>query len=676
MRLGAPRIRRASPRWLVLAGTMALVFAACSPATTPSQSAAPPASAPASAEAPSEGAASTPPTGEASREETVIVKAFRKPDALIGNHYIASSDALISDGIHQLVNEPLFYFDYAAGDVVPWLAESYEYNADNTEITINLREGVLWQDGEPFTADDVVFTLDQIVAAEAPYRAANIKASVASAEAVDPQTVKITLNAPNPRFIQTELSAYIYTANFTPVPKHIYEGEDFATFAFYDPAQGWPFGTGPYALSSVGDDRSVLTRDDEWWAAATGFAELPAPRQVIFSLQGPEDTIINELATNAVDWAGHYGLSPAGAQTAMGQNPAIQSTSAFDPCPWSMTVNTKAAPWDDPEMRWALNSAVNKDSFSSLFNTPFDPTPARSTFPEFASLTASLDANADLFTTYPTTTYDTAKTAEILTAKGYTQEGGKWMKDGEPLTVRLSIFDAATLGAVWTTVEQLLVQDLTDAGFTVESAVGDFGVVLDARTNGTYDIQPWFECGSVADPWATLARYNGAAGSDNAGWLGQRRVQRPRVADRPALARRSGRRAAVPPGPRDLAARAAGDPDGPAARAHPDQHDLLDGLADRRRRVRDPAGVDHELPQHRPEPEARRVLVPGAVIGAPAHPLPVPSPPLRDRGGAQRTHARGTPRVRRLRTPAHRLLARRDLARVHGDLHPDPRRAV
>jgi peptide/nickel transport system substrate-binding protein len=518
MRLGAPRIRRASLRWLVVATTLSLAVVACSPNATPSPSSAA-TSAPAST-APSESApASTAPSGEATRAETVVVKSFRKPDALVANTYIASSDALISDGIHQLVNEPLFYFDYAKGDVVPWTAESYEYNADNTELTIHLRNGVTWQDGTPFTAEDVVFTLEQVIKAEAPFRAANIKASVASATAVDPQTVKITLKAPNPRFVQTDLSSWIYSTNFTPVPKHIYDGQDFATFAFYDLAKGEPFGTGPYKLSQIGDDRSVLTRDDNWWAAKTGFAPLPAPRQVIFSLQGPEDTLISELANNESDWAGHYGLTPAGAQTALGQNSSVQSTKAFDPCPWSLTVNTKVAPWDDPEMRWALNAAIDKTAFSSLFNTPFDPTPARSTFPEFAGLTATLDANADLFTTYNTLDYSVDKVNSTLTSKGYTKEGGKWTKNGKPLTIKLSIFNAAAVGAVWTTAEQLLVQNLTDAGFTVDSQPGDFGAVVDARTSAKFDLQSWFECGSVADPWATLNRYAGKAGTDNyGGW--------------------------------------------------------------------------------------------------------------------------------------------------------------
>jgi peptide/nickel transport system substrate-binding protein len=239
---------------------------------------------------------------------------------------------------------------------------------------------------------------------------------------------------------------------------------------------------------------------------------------VIFSLQGPEDSLISELASNDIDWAGHYGLTPAGAHTAISQNPALQATQWNDPCPWSLTINTANAPWDDAQMRWALNSIINKEQFSALFNAPAEPTPARTTFPAYGALNALLDANGDLFGTYDTLAFNVEAASETFTAKGYTQQDGKWVgADGKPLTIKLSVFNAAALGAIWTTVEQLLVQNLEDAGLTVDSAAGDFGVVADARTSGDFDVQTWFECGSVADPWATLNRYAGEKGSDNAG---------------------------------------------------------------------------------------------------------------------------------------------------------------
>lgn len=264
----------------------------------------------------------------------------------------------------------------------------------------------------------------------------------------------------------------------------------------------------------------MLVRNDSWWASETGFSDLPEPRQVVFSLPGPEDSLISELASNDIDWSGHYGLTASGADTSMAQNDALQSIEWNDPCPWSLTVNTAAAPWDDPEMRWALSLSLQKDQFSALFNQPAEPTPARTTFPEYPSLTGMLDGYDDVFEEYDTLAFDLDRAAQILESKGYELVDGSWVdSDGQPLTIRLSIFNAATLGAVWTNAEQLLIQNLEDAGFAVESSPGDFGAIVDARTNGTYDIQSWFECGSVTDPWSTLNRYAGEAGSDNpSGW--------------------------------------------------------------------------------------------------------------------------------------------------------------
>src|SRR3712207_714818 len=61
-------------------------------------------------------------------------------------------------GLHQVLYEYFFYENLQTGEYIPWLAESYEYNADFTSLTVKLRDGVTWNDGKPFTADDVVFT--------------------------------------------------------------------------------------------------------------------------------------------------------------------------------------------------------------------------------------------------------------------------------------------------------------------------------------------------------------------------------------------------------------------------------------------------------------------------------------------------------------------------------------
>ena len=51
--------------------------------------------------------------------------------------------------------EPLFYFNSITGDLVPWLGESFEMNEDFTEVTVKVRAGAKWADGEDFDAEDV-----------------------------------------------------------------------------------------------------------------------------------------------------------------------------------------------------------------------------------------------------------------------------------------------------------------------------------------------------------------------------------------------------------------------------------------------------------------------------------------------------------------------------------------
>ena len=65
--------------------------------------------------------------------------------------------------ISQQLFDTLIEFNYATYKLEPALAESWTVSADGKTYTFKLRQGVKWSDGEDFTADDVVFTFDQIV---------------------------------------------------------------------------------------------------------------------------------------------------------------------------------------------------------------------------------------------------------------------------------------------------------------------------------------------------------------------------------------------------------------------------------------------------------------------------------------------------------------------------------
>jgi peptide/nickel transport system substrate-binding protein len=462
------------------------------------------------------------------RKDTLIIGQFRPPTGYIANPYLGASDSLVSDGVHQLVYEPLFYDNAETGKEEPWLATGFSYNKTFTQLTINLRKGVKWNDGVPLTSKDAVYTMNQILATHpTPWRSGNIQTSVASVKAKGPYAFVLTLKAPNPRFVYTDLSTYIYTSNFQVLPWHIFHTQNFTTFNDFDLAKGWPIGTGPYRVTAASQNSVTLTRNSNWWASKTGFSPAPAPKQVVFTSPGPEDTAVANLEHNTIDYAGEIVPTVAGFITAQKANPKLVNWAGQlgwdDPCPFSLTFNTNNAPWNDPQMRWALNYSLNKTQFSSLFNTPGPATPALTTFPAYAPFDTLLKQNADLFKTYPTTKYSPSTTAQILQAKGYKLTGGKWIgPDGKPLSVTVNIFNAAALGPTWQNADDLVQQNLQQAGFTVNMEPGDFNAIIAARpsysaTKATWDMQSWFECGSLTDPWATFNRYTNFPGNDNGG---------------------------------------------------------------------------------------------------------------------------------------------------------------
>ena len=103
----------------------------------------------------------------------------------------------------SLILEPLGRYD-ENGDMVPWLAteiptlENGGVSEDLTTITWKLRDDIVWSDGTPFTAEDVVFTAEYCMDPEGGCAQLAKFEGVESVEALDEQTVKVTFDAPRP----------------------------------------------------------------------------------------------------------------------------------------------------------------------------------------------------------------------------------------------------------------------------------------------------------------------------------------------------------------------------------------------------------------------------------------------------------------------------------------------
>ncbi len=171
----------------------------------------------------------------------------------------------------------------------PGLAESWE-TVDDTTWRFNLREGVTFHNGNPFTASDVVFTIDKARESIRPGLVANI----ASATAVDDLTVEITTPAP-------------YAVLPNDLAELLILDEEYTTATDDADMDLKPMGTGPYMLEEwIKEERLVLTAFDNYWAGApkidrVTFRPITNPATRTAALLTGEVDVIQDLAVRDVD---------------------------------------------------------------------------------------------------------------------------------------------------------------------------------------------------------------------------------------------------------------------------------------------------------------------------------------------------------------------------------------
>lgn len=121
------------------------------------------------------------------------------------------------------------------GRLLPDLAERWTVDGDGKTYTFDLRRGVIWHDGRPFTADDVKWTMEAL--REARGTARQLAARIQSIEVVDPHTVRLRLAESWAPFLTT--LAQFDTAI---LPRHRFSGRDWRSH----PENMRPVGTGPF----------------------------------------------------------------------------------------------------------------------------------------------------------------------------------------------------------------------------------------------------------------------------------------------------------------------------------------------------------------------------------------------------------------------------------------------
>lgn len=410
------------------------------------------------------------------------------------------------NSLHYTVNEMLFYTNHNTNEIIPWQAKSLAYSADYKQLTITLRDGVKWSDGQKFTADDVAFTFNMLSAA-APDMvfSSAIKEWVAKTEVVDPLTVRITLTKPGPRWAEDFLATG-QTTRFIVVPKHIWEGKDPKTFGDFDLAQGWPVGTGPYKVVRSDTGAIVFDRRPEWWAVETGLVKsMPAPERVIYR-PATAEAMPQLFAGNEIDMGRAL---PVGAfEAARARNSNLVSWQkqgpvwgAPDGCQLSIAFNTQAPPFDDVSVRQAVASIVDRDQISDLSYEGAWP-PALGPFSDLPGVHAYSD-QIDSILKSAGTKPDKTRAATLLTGRGFTRgSDGKWqLPGGKPWPVTILSQQSDPIAPV-------LARQLQAAGFDALFNGAQDSAYFQALTSGAYGMAIYDHCGSLYDPWQTLEHFH------------------------------------------------------------------------------------------------------------------------------------------------------------------------
>ena len=171
-------------------------------------------------------------------------------------------------------------------DVVPGLAESYDYDESTYTYTFHIRDGIKWHDGEPLTAEDVKFTIEAIMNPDNLSENAPDFEDVEEINVIDDLTVSFKLSAPNAAFTQYMTMAVL--------PKHCLEGEDMQESDFFRA----PIGTGAYKLESWDAGQSiVLVKNEDYYRGAANIDK------IIFKIIPDDNTQAIQLKSGEIDMA-------------------------------------------------------------------------------------------------------------------------------------------------------------------------------------------------------------------------------------------------------------------------------------------------------------------------------------------------------------------------------------
>lgn len=338
---------------------------------------------------------------------------------------------------------------------VPSLAESWDVSEDGKTVTFNLRQGVKWHDGEPFTSADVEFTVMEVLKKVHP-RGPNSFKEVTSIDTPDDHTAIFNLENPAP-YMMRALGAY----ESPMVPKHLLEGTDVRSADIANK----PVGTGPFKFVEWKKGQYIrLDKNEDYWKEGLPYLDRIVGRFI------PDASTRTAAMENGEVHYGAFGAIPNVDVVRLRELDNIGVTTDGYGMINSMSLiefDTTEPPFDSPALRRAVSIAIDRqfiiDNIFFGYGTP---------------ATSALSTNYSVTGLYAKGMPNYPPTSDLDAARKILDEAG--IKD-----VKVTL-DLIPYGEDWRRVGEYMKQVLGEIGIEVELRYEDVPTWL-KRIYADYD---------------------------------------------------------------------------------------------------------------------------------------------------------------------------------------------
>ena len=226
--------------------------------------------------------------------------------------------------------------NYSTKDFAPdfehSITTSVDTSADSMTFTYHLRDGMKWSDGQPFTADDVAWTLNYYKKWQVPNYSSDL-ALLKDAKATDPTTVVLTSTVPTSLYSGKTVFMYEYI-----LPEHIW-GKFEDTYGAAKHESDVPaVGSGPYVMTQYVKNQSMeLDKNPNYWGTSVGL--VPQVDRVVYRIFGNQDAEAAALQSGEID----FGYFTSGSILNTLKNRGLNVVGAKVPSFGEIGINTGSA---------------------------------------------------------------------------------------------------------------------------------------------------------------------------------------------------------------------------------------------------------------------------------------------------------------------------------------------